>query len=406
MVLPLLLIFLATLSAAAAVYGTLPQWVLYRHGMEVIEMARQLQWPLFTLALLLCLVLLTLIIVGRKRAFWLIGLGPLLALFVHQFMIGSLNAYKVLENPPYRRAAEASVQADEYVVGVHYGDNYYAYPYRYLYYAPVIVQGERDRRYVLLWSAFANRAVAWQVKASLHARDLDIVSMPANALLLYNSRIGEFINAVTGLTPEGEKPHSFVVPTAAWKMPWGQWRALHPKTQVLELPALTSRVILPVLPQFPVPPTTRPATQPTTAEAPEPQLDPRTLVLLIPSTHPAAIPQDKITSDPLNIEHDGVPLLVFRDPATGLPQVYDRRYLGTQSRFVKNYSPTRAKKHKVALLDVATNSGWTIEGVAVEAEKPLKDTRLRPIPNVEEGLYWGVMKYWYPQLTLIDPARP
>jgi hypothetical protein len=48
--------------------------------MDVIEMARRLQWPLLTLALLLALVLLTLIIAGRKRAWWIIGLGPLLAL--------------------------------------------------------------------------------------------------------------------------------------------------------------------------------------------------------------------------------------------------------------------------------------------------------------------------------------
>jgi len=411
MFLPLLLIFFATLSAAIAVYGTLPQWVLYEHGMQVIEITRRLQWPLFTLSLLLILILITLIIIGRQRAWWLVGLGPLLALFVHQFLIGSINAYKVLENPPCVAAAESTIKPNEFVVGVRYGESYYAYPYRYLYYAPVIVQSERDRRYVLLWSAFANRVLAWQAKVTLHARDLDIVSMPANSLLVYNSRVGEFVSAVTGLTPEGQKPRGFVAPVQAWKMTWAQWLAQHPKTRVMELPALSSRVTMPVLPQFPVPAATRPASRPATSPAlmaevePEPQVDPLTLILLIPSTQPAAIVQSKITGDPLNFEHDGVPLMAFRDPATGLPRVYDRRYQGTDSRFVRNFSPTRAKKHKVALLDVATNSGWTIDGLAVDADMPVKDSRLRPIPNIEEGLYWGVMKYWYPDLKLIGEAK-
>jgi hypothetical protein len=397
MLLPLLLISLATLAAAVAVYGTLPQWVLYEHGLSIIEWTRRLQWPLFTLSLLFFLVLLVLIIARRHRAWWLIGFGPLLALFAQQFLTGSINAYKVLENPPCRPAAEAQLEGDEYVVGVRLGEQHYAYPYRYLYYAPVIVQSDRERRYVLIWSAFANRAVAAQVRGSFHARNLDIVSMPANSLLVYNARVGEFINGITGLTTDGGRPAGFTgsLPTA--KMPWRQWRALHPATLVMELPQLKTQVVRPVLPHFPVP-TSRPATRP--GEAPRPELPLTTLVALIPSTQPIAFEQERLSPEPINFEHDGVPLLAFRDPQSGRLRVYDRRFQGLTSRFIRNYSSARAARHKVALLDVATNSGWTLDGLAVDAPAPIKGSRLRAVP-VEESLYWGVMQYWYPELKLL-----
>ena len=224
MILPLFLIALATLSAAVAVYGTLPQWVLHEHGMQIIEITRRLQWPLFTLSILLCMTLAVLIIVGKKRAWWLIGFAPVLALFAQQFATGSINAYRILDNPPPVPAAQAIVTDQEFVVGVRYGENYYAFPYRTLYYAPVIIQNERERRYMLMWSAFANRAVAWHVTRQIQPRELDIVSMPANALLIFNSRVGQFINGLTGITPSGAKPEGFVSTVPTYKMSWARWR--------------------------------------------------------------------------------------------------------------------------------------------------------------------------------------
>lgn len=407
MFLPLLLIALATLSAAVAVYGTLPQWVLYQHGMQVIEISRRLQWPLFTLAVLLCLALAVLIIVGKKRAWWLLGFAPVLALFAQQFATGSLNAYKIVDNPAPLAAENAAISPQDYVVGARFGDSYYAFPYRYLYYAPIIVQNEREKRYMLIWSAFANRAIAWQITRQIHPRELDIVSMPANALLIYNGRNGQFINGLTGLTTSGSKPDGFVAPVPTVKMPWGRWRALHPQTKVVQFAELSARVGVPVLPQFPIPPTSRPAD-------PAPS-DPLAVITLIPSTNPVALQQATIPDQPQNIEVDGVPILLFRDPSTGLLRGYDRRF-HTQgspdeqpapqlitSRFIANPSTRRAKLG-VAFIDVQTNSGWNLQGVAVDGINPsIKGTKLRPIPGIEEDLYWNVMKHWYPELQLLPP---
>ena len=394
MILPLFLIVLATLSAAVAVYGTLPQWVLHEHGMQIIEITRRLQWPLFTFSALLCMTLAVLIIVGKKRAWWLIGFAPVLALFAQQFATGSINAYRILDNPPATPAAQAVLTDQEFVVGVRYGENYYAFPYRSLYYAPVIIQNEREKRYMLMWSAFANRAVAWHVTRQIQARELDIVSMPANALLIFNGRVGQFINGLTGMTPDGVKPEGFVSPVATYKMSWARWRALHPQTKVVQVTEMATAVASPVLPQFPIPPTRRPAD-------PAPP-DAAAVVTLIPSTNPVALEQHSISGRPVNIEVDGVPILLFRDPATGVLRAYDRRFQGITSRFISNYSSARAKRG-VMLLDVATNSGWSLQGVAIDGEPGIKGSKLTPIPGLEEDLYWNVMKHWYPSLQLLKP---
>ena len=40
-------------------------------------------------------------------------------------------------------------------------------------------------------------------------------------------------------------------------------------------------------------------------------------------------------------------------------------------------------------------------GVAVEGKKEYVGKKLKELP-AEEGLYWGVMKYWFPQLQLVE----
>ena len=90
---------------------------------------------------------------------------------------------------------------------------------------------------MLIWSAYANRAVAMSIGHDLKARDLEIVGSPANSLLLYNGRLGQFINGVTGRTPDGKKPSGAVEYLPVWKMTWRQWLEGHPQTKVLSSPA-------------------------------------------------------------------------------------------------------------------------------------------------------------------------
>src|SRR5215204_4712925 len=102
-------------------YGTHPAWAQFPNGLEFILVARRLQWPMVALALILCLVLLALVISGRRRAWWLIGLGPVLALFVHRFARDPVNQFACVENPPFVLASEAKHLADnDWVVALQF----------------------------------------------------------------------------------------------------------------------------------------------------------------------------------------------------------------------------------------------------------------------------------------------
>src|SRR5688572_1248919 len=188
-------------------YGTDPRWVEQSWGLGLIVLSRRLQWPLVAVSLLLCLGLVGLVISGKRRAWWLIALAPVLALFVHRFVTAPTNRYTILDEPAFVAAAEAKhVRDEDYVVGVVFNEQPYAYPYAALWGAPVIVQSDRERRMLLIWSAYANAATPMEVTRELKARDLDIVCDPADTLLLYNGRTGQFIVGLTGQTHHHQKP--------------------------------------------------------------------------------------------------------------------------------------------------------------------------------------------------------
>ncbi len=389
MLLPFLLIFFATVSSAVAVYGLLPHWAAWENGLEIITTVRRLQWPLLTLSIGLCLVLLVLVLAGKRKPWWLIGCGPVVALILQLFFTGSVSNMSVVERPPLVDAKQADtlVHDDDWVVGVIFADKAYALPYRQLYSAPVVVLADREKRAAVFWSAYANRVMAFNVNRQFKTRELDIVSMPANALLVYNARVGEFINGVTGLTVAGARPVGLGSRIPAITTTWKQWLQMHPNTQVSAMPVLSISLPVPLSPQFPMR---------SSADPPDQR------VVFFHTNPPVAIPEGVIGTRPLNLEIGGTPVLLFRDPATGRVKGFERVYARRSSRFIANPSRRRAAKG-VFMLDVATNSGWNASGVAIDGEKEIIGEKLKPLTNFDEDLYLGVLQHWYADLQLIAP---
>jgi hypothetical protein len=380
---------LATILAAVVAYGTHPLWAQYPHGMGLIMFSRQVQWPVLFLSLGASLAVVALVIAGRQRAWWLIGLAPCMALFAHRFATDPTAGMASVEDPAFVPAAQASfVNDDDYVVGLTFGDKSYAYPYAALYSTPVVIHAQHDKRILMMWSPTANRAVATTVKRDLRARHLDVVSTPANALLLYDTARGQFINGLTALTPRGEKPPSFVsgVPTA--KMPWGRWRAAHADSLVMvptgRLAARAPRQ--PLLPSCPM--------QKDAARGDADQLP----VVVVGTSTPAAVASNELNGIPLNLTADGGPVVTFRDLRDQSVRAFVRKIDDLSPQFKPNRDAARAAKGAV-LVDSDTDSGWNADGVAVDAKKEFRSKRLAPVV-AEDGLYWGVMKYWYPKLEL------
>jgi hypothetical protein len=389
-ILPLALIGLAIVSAGVMAYGTEPAWAQYPHGIEFIMLSRRLEWPMVSISILLCIALIALVVAGKKRAWFLIGLGPIVALFAHRFTTQPAGS-GIVDGPAFVEAGDApAIAPGNYVVGVHFQDDDFAFPYAALFETPVVMAADHDRRFMLIWSAYANRAVAMSIGHDLKARDLDIVSSPANSLLLYNGRLGQFINGVTGCTPDGKKPSGAVETIPTWKMTWKRWLADHPQTKVLSSPAgvPANAPIRPILPAYPFPTVVldRPVNM---------------LVALVGEQHPVALESDSIGAAPLNLDVDSIPVFVTRESAEEPVLAFDRR-LPNDLR--PRFELGRSRRVPGAMfVDRDTNSSWSPQGAWLAGLKELKGKKLAQVP-VEDGLYWGVMKFWYPQLT-IGPGK-
>ena len=386
--LPLVVILFALIAAGIMAYGTHPDWAQFEHGLTLIMLSRRLQWPLVALSLILCIALIALVISGKRRAWWLIGLAPVLALFMHRFAAGPAVAFAVYEEPSFVSAGEATFLGDEdYVVGFQFQDEHYAYPFATLYHYPVVTQSDHDKRMLLMWSPYANRAMAVNIERDLRGRDLDVVSMPASALLLYNTRIGQFINGLTARRMDGSMPHGFKNPIHTTKTTWREWRSAHADTRVLVAPGggAAGGPNSPIQPRQKMPPIR--------SDVPADQT-----ITLIATTQPAAVLPEELNANPINLNAGDTPVFVFRDPA-GVARAFDRH---VEPDLMPPFHSARGAGRKgAAFIDRYTDTAWSVAGVATDGE--LKGRKLTPVP-VEEELTWGVMKYWYPKLELHHPS--
>lgn len=388
MILPFGLIILATAAAAVVAYGANPDLARFgSDGVNFIMHVRRLQGPLVLISLVPCVVLIVLVILNKRRAWWLLGLAPVLALFAHRFALSEHRFFSVAEvtSDAMLRVEEVSfLRDDDWVIGIVRDGQAYAYPYSAMYATPAVVHTDRADRWLLIWSPFANLSRAWQVDRAVRGRDLEIVSMPANATLVYNRRLGEFINGITGQNQNHETPPELREAITSQRMTWSAWRSRFPDTRVMPPMGRSSRQLpaAPVKQLYAIPPGFEPRDR---------------LVAMIPATQPAAIEMGEIRTLPLNISISGLPVVVFRDPDSGEVRAFDRRIDGDLSpKFNLNSTAGR----RAWLVDSDTNSGWDARGVAVDGPCAKSKTRLRSIP-IEPDVYWGSLKFWMPDLTLL-----
>jgi hypothetical protein len=232
-----------------------------------------------------------------------------------------------------------------------------------------------------MWSARANHAAAFRIARELKARDLEIVSKPADTLLLYDSRLGQFIIALTGKTAHGEKPVGLNQPVETIKTTWSMWKKAHPGTRVLRGYEPKGAPSGPILP--------------TQAGQMVDGLPAETRIAVVATTQPCAIATESIGKQLLNATAGPAKLLMLRDPVTLRLRAFDRNV--KEDLFPKFIVKSSRQHPEAAMVDSDTNSWWTLDGKAVAG--PLEGSHLKELP-VEEDLYWGVMKYWFPGLGM------
>jgi Protein of unknown function (DUF3179) len=385
-------LLLGLLAATFTAYGVDPYWGGFHHGLEVILIARRLQMPLIAMTLISGGIITGMVAGGRWKAAWLIGLMPIMTLLLHRFISDPIQNLHVDDEAAFVTAGDATfVGGSDEVVGLTFDDQAYAYPYNVLFENPVVVHASPPQKLVLLWSAYANRAVALTADWTVKPRELEIVSMPANALLVYNSRVGQFINGITGLMPDGRKATGFESQIATEKMTWKAWRQLHPGTLVLQPPADWRGIgpTGPIAPRYRMPIVDGPA------------VAPGTMVAMIQTPEPIVVDETAVRDRPLNLGAGENPLLVFRD-STGQMRVFRRQVDGDLTpRFFPADEISDAHPAEAMLTELDSKSWWTDDGRAIAGS--LKGTKLKPV-DVDEGVYLDVMRVWYPDLTIVRPT--
>ena len=446
MIWPPLLILVALSTAAAVAFGTHPGWADHEGGLDVILWSRRLQWLLVAASIVACLGLIAVSVTSRRRALWLIGLAPVLALFAQRFAGDRPLELGVVEDPTFVAVGQADfVKDDDWVVGLKLGDKAYAYPFAVLYAEPVVLQAEHDKRIALLWNAQANRALALSAAPELRGRDLDWVSSPAGSLLLYNARHGQFVVGVTGLTPDRQKVAGFGAPVATTKTTFGKWRSANPAGRVMRASprAAALALVRPTKPMEPTPPgatmiaVVRPATQPATATGvtgltPGPALasttgggsgggEPAVLavaggkavglgpticrrVTLVGVGKPAAVDVGSLSQRPNAVSADDRSAVLLRtDGSASAVRAFSRSLDDLTLRFE---SRKDAKLADVRMADPETGSLWSANGVAIGGTPQFRGRRLQSLP-VDEDVDLAIMRRWLPELEVYaEPAPP
>jgi hypothetical protein len=383
--LPLVLLGIAAISAAIVAYGINPAWMQYSHGLEIILASRRFEWPLIALTLVTCVALIALIVAGKKRAWWLLGLAPVVTLLGHRLTINPGDAFLVNSQPMFVSPDHAPfMAADDWVVGIIDGSDAVAFPYASLYSRPLVVRTDEPEPMVLMWSPFANCATAFRIDRTIRPNELEIVAMPGNALLAYNSRIGQFINGVTGLTPANQKPSGFLASIPVVKTSWNRWIAAHPATTVMAPPANAGDAPRrAVLPYFPMPRASR-------------DLPPDTTIALMRNSPASATLDSDIQLNPVNLSSP--PILLLRNPLTGAVSAFSRNI---DLDLISTFSNKSFRKFpRATMTDSDSGSAWTPDGHAIDGL--MKGKKLQPI-EIEDSVYYNVAKLWYPELKMTSP---
>jgi hypothetical protein len=359
-----LLILGALVTATAVAFGCDPSIADYAGGVEVIRVMYRLQGALIGLTVLFSLSLVGLVVTSRRRGYWLIGLFPVMALFVWRFGLSPQQPGLVDDAPTFVQALRTDwMDGNGAVLGISAGDQTFAIPLAAMQLAPAVVHTERERRLIVTWSAGAQLATACWCDRSIRGRDLRIVASPRGVLLLFNSRLGEFFDALTFAQSNSEPFTGFASRVAVEVTTWESWKARHLDTQLLD----------PRQPIEVVPPPAQRSVE---------------TVIVVGSQPPIVVPTAELLDQPANVSNGKTSALLFRT-TDGSLRAFERKV--EQDLFLKFEPHADKSLPNVKLIDTDTKSLWTLAGECVEGE--LKGRRLPRLVALD-AVPAAAARYW------------
>lgn len=379
MAIPLLLV--SVLASVWLALGMHPAFAIEFGGLQTIALTRKLQWILLILTIVPCLGLIIIVSASKARVWWLLGLSIVVAMLFFRFSGAERKPIRILDAAAMPTLAEATLASDdEYVVGVVFGDHAFAFPYSGLYRTPIIQLTDFDKRLVLIHSPHANSTTALETSREVRASDLEYVAQPGNSTLVYNRKYGQFIVGLTGKTIEGEEATGVHDTVPTYRMPLMLWRRLYPESKLmLPTPADAGQPGVPLKPKYP----------PRLADD---SMPPETPIILVRTKPPAALLMGDYAT-PTHTRAGDVPIVLWREQ--GLLRAFNRT---VDTDLFLTFRVKKDRRGVDQLVDNQTGSTWTYTGRATAG--PLEGKRLNPV-TIEENVYWGVSREWFPDLRLI-----
>ncbi|MGN6626435.1 MAG: DUF3179 domain-containing (seleno)protein [Tepidisphaeraceae bacterium] len=376
-----MMLLTAIAAATWLAYGIDPTIAAKYGGLALVTLTRRLQWVLILASILPCLGLIVRVSMGKARAWWLIGLSIVVALMFVRFSPDSSRPVRVVDASMLPTLKDIKPDEDaEFVVGLRFEGNSYAFPYRVLYRTPIVQLTDFDKRLIVIFSPYANSATALEVSHEIKAEDLEYVSSPGNATLVYNRKYGQFILGLTGRTDRGDEPIGVRGVLPVERVPTLTWRSEHPESKIILADAADASLPgLPLLPRYPI-------------KLSDQSVPPEQPITLLHTDPPTALLDVKgIGAKPVRVTTGQTPLVLWRDGSRL------RAFLSRVGNQVLGWRTKKDAKGAVQIVDSSSNSVWQPDGTCTQG--PLKGKRLTSV-RVEEDVYWGVSKTWWPDLRV------
>ncbi|MGR3304211.1 MAG: DUF3179 domain-containing protein [Candidatus Scalindua sp.] len=294
------------------------------------------------------------------------------------------DAIPAIKNPEFVPADEAGLDDNEPVVGVTINGESRAYSIYLLNHHEIVNDKIGDNAFAVIWCPLANLAVVYNREIDGEEYTFGVSGkLLKNTLVMFDYETESLWPIVYGEAIDGELTgRKLDNITGSQKMPWGEWKELHPDTRVLSYHG--SRTIgYDVYADY----HKREDTGIYPAKNIDKRLSIKTNVIGIEvndkhKAYPFSLFNNtKIVTD----EFQGMNLLIYRNNETGSIMVYDREVGGSVIDFGGNMDYAT---------DNTTNTTWDLEnGIGVSGS--MKGKTLRPVKSL--SVYWFVWADYYPE---------
>ncbi|ODS31358.1 MAG: hypothetical protein SCARUB_03525 [Candidatus Scalindua rubra] len=289
-----------------------------------------------------------------------------------------------IKSPEFVPASEAGLDDNEPVIGITINGESRAYSVYLLNHHEIVNDKIGDEAFAVTWCPLANLAVVYGREIDGNEYTFGVSGkLLKNTLVMFDYETDSLWPIVYGEAIDGKLSGMKLnnIP-GSQKMPWGEWKALHPETLVLSYQG-TKTIGYDAYKNY--------HGSERTGIHPVKNVDNR----LRAKTNIIGIEvNDKYKAYPFSLfnntkiitdEFHGLNLLVYRNNKTGTIMVYDRKIDGSVIDFEKNMDNAT---------DNVTNTTWDLEG-GIGIDGSMKGKTLRPVNFL--AVYWFVWADYHPE---------